>query len=372
MGGIVVGQNTNPANGDIYADIYWHSSLFIPHVSVLENTTAQHGILAVRFATSSCRVYPELQTLYWGQVPGQLTGSLCNTNINYTETYQWQVLDVHSTGGWTDISGATTQNYQPPALIKAWLFYRRISKIYNGATLLQTKASSAVSVKLNPFNGGTLSAVNLNVPYNSALQVSPTSVSGGYNPVGNGVIYTWELSINNGPWQPLGSAEAFPGHTIVSDHVSIRRKAQIQNAPLNVPESFRIAYSNVLSFVSFYQTADYENKNYLRENVVLTRGVTNWIAADGLAIDKKIQTTTYLDGLSRPIQTVGKGTHYNEQTCQWWDMVQSITYLAGDGWINLCCRTQLPRTQVSLKIMLTPTSLLIMLRNLAISMPMPK
>ncbi|HMT75942.1 MAG TPA: DUF6443 domain-containing protein, partial [Chitinophagaceae bacterium] len=114
--------------------------------------------------------------------------------------------------------------------------------------------------------------------------------------------------------------------------VAIRRAVTISGVPSEVyslPQQFWKTEAPVFYFTYYYKSADFENRNYIRENVVLTRGIDRWEDADLLASDKKMQTTTYLDGLSRPVQVVGKGTHYDENTNQWYDMVQSITYEAG-------------------------------------------
>jgi RHS repeat-associated protein len=65
-------------------------------------------------------------------------------------------------------------------------------------------------------------------------------------------------------------------------------------------------YSNVvkISVVSI----NWEDVNYIRQHDILTTGITTWQAADQLAIGPKLQTTSYLDALGRPTQSVSKET----------------------------------------------------------------
>lgn len=65
-------------------------------------------------------------------------------------------------------------------------------------------------------------------------------------------------------------------------------------------------YSNIvkISVVS----ANWEDLNYIREHDVLVTGKTTWTSVDQLAIGQKLQTTVYLDGLDRPIQSLNTGT----------------------------------------------------------------
>ena len=53
-------------------------------------------------------------------------------------------------------------------------------------------------------------------------------------------------------------------------------------------------------------SVNWEDVNYVREHDVLTTGLTTWTAIDQLPIGSKLQSTTYLDGLGRTIQQVGK------------------------------------------------------------------
>ena len=65
-----------------------------------------------------------------------------------------------------------------------------------------------------------------------------------------------------------------------------------------------VLYSNVvkLELVSI----NWENINYVREHDVLIPGQSDWKVIDQLPIGSKLQSTTYMDGLGRPIQQVSR------------------------------------------------------------------
>jgi RHS repeat-associated protein len=333
-GGTIVSQNTNPASGEIFADVHWESSAGIPYIAIFDIGTNQYRVFPVYFYFLSCRIYPALQTLYYGQVPARLKATLCFSPGGSSIQYQWQVLDVYANTNWTDIPGATNIVYQPPALIRPWLMYRRLTKILdaNGG-LIAINPSSASSVKMFELNNGQYQIASYNVEYNHVPSVITQPASGGMLVQPGGVYsYLWEASVNDGTWQTIGTSETFPNYPIRDKKVAIRRVVTITGVPASVytlPERFWKGTSPTFIFTYYYKTVDFENRNYIRENVVLTRGIDHWEDADLLTSDKKIQTTTYLDGLSRPIQVVGKGIHYDEANNQWYDMVQSITYEAG-------------------------------------------
>lgn len=84
-------------------------------------------------------------------------------------------------------------------------------------------------------------------------------------------------------------------------------------------------YSNIVRIQLV--SVNWENINYIREHDLLKPGVTDWKTADQLPIGDKLQTTTYLDGLGRPLQKVSRETATPEQSGGLWgDMVQFSVY----------------------------------------------
>lgn len=84
------------------------------------------------------------------------------------------------------------------------------------------------------------------------------------------------------------------------------------------------SYSNVvkLDLVS----ANWENQNYYREYTVKIPGVTDWKTVDQLTIGDKLQTTTYLDGIGRPTETISRQIASPDASGLWGDVVQFYEY----------------------------------------------
>lgn len=345
-GGTIVSQNTNPANGPIYADVLWqNTSILQPYVGILEATSSQYQILDIGWAMKKCPVpsyyqgfaYPFNQTVYYGQVPNFLTvdDGTCTYPAGSYFTYQWRVINIYQGATMQDIPGATSATYQPAGLTSPFLMFTRLTKVYNSSgTLIRSFYSNYAVVQLWELNAGQYqNTTGSNVPFNTVPQIVQTvPASGGMlMPPGGTYSYVWEASVNNGAWQQIGTGATFPNYPITQNQ-KVRWTVTITGVPSSVytlPEKYWKGGSVEIVLNTSYQTQDYENRNYIRQTAVLTRGITSWDAADQLTIDKKAQSTTYLDGLSRPIQVVGKGTHYDDQTNQWYDMVQDITYEAG-------------------------------------------
>lgn len=84
-------------------------------------------------------------------------------------------------------------------------------------------------------------------------------------------------------------------------------------------------YSNTIKITVVSQ--NWEDRNYVREHDVVTTGVATWQAVDQLAIGSKLQSTTYLDGLGRPVEKVSRGTATPATTNgTWGDVVQFSKY----------------------------------------------
>lgn len=70
----------------------------------------------------------------------------------------------------------------------------------------------------------------------------------------------------------------------------------------------------------------WEDINYVREHDILITGQNDWKVIDQLPIGQKLQTTTYLDGLGRPIEKVSRETATPPSGTLWGDMVQFSQY----------------------------------------------
>ena len=86
-----------------------------------------------------------------------------------------------------------------------------------------------------------------------------------------------------------------------------------------------VAVSNTIKITIV--SANWEDLNYIREHNVITTGVTSWQAVDQLIIGQKLQTTSYLDGLGRPLQKISRETATPvTSNGAWGDMVQFAQY----------------------------------------------
>lgn len=134
-----------------------------------------------------------------------------------------------------------------------------------------------------------------------------------------GVTYQWEQSSSAGfGFSPISGASqsvyAFPG--ALAQTTFFRRK---------VIHSSGEVYSNILQIELGAPIV--ENINYVREHDVLITGQSDRQAIENLPIGQKLQTTTYMDGLGRPLQKVSAGTATPSQSNgAWGDMVQFSKY----------------------------------------------
>jgi hypothetical protein len=69
-------------------------------------------------------------------------------------------------------------------------------------------------------------------------------------------------------------------------------------------------------------SVNWENQSYVREHDVLVAGQTDWKLIDQLTIGNKLQSTTYMDGIGRPIQKVSRETALQSDNATWGDAVQ--------------------------------------------------
>jgi RHS repeat-associated protein len=119
-----------------------------------------------------------------------------------------------------------------------------------------------------------------------------------------GTSYQWEQS--SLPLDGFTNISGATGATYsfsapLTQTTYFRRKFILNAGFINI-----VGYSNVLKIDVV--SVNWENLNYIREHDVLISGVTTWQGVDNLPIGDKLQTTTYLDGMGRPVQVVSKET----------------------------------------------------------------
>ncbi|MBV9987656.1 MAG: gliding motility-associated C-terminal domain-containing protein [Chitinophagaceae bacterium] len=122
-----------------------------------------------------------------GAVPQTLQGSL-PTGGNGNYQYQWQISK--DSNNFTDISGAITGNYDPPA-ISATTYFRR--KVVDGCTSL----SNSITVTIN--SAGSLANNKIESDQRICSGATPAVIIGGQvtGGTGNSYTYQWQSSSNN-------------------------------------------------------------------------------------------------------------------------------------------------------------------------------
>jgi RHS repeat-associated protein len=311
--GIVTTQNTNPDDGDISITIRWIQPDIDRYslLSITEAQSLQRGQIQVKGynpTNTECRIFPELILANYNQLPGLISGvDYCAidraTGKPYPHEYQWQVADAQQLV-WEDIPNENQADYAPPAITEGSKTYRR-KTIYIENGKERESYSNYCTLQLRDLDAGELLNRNIEKPrdilmvdYGSRPDLIEWSGAGGDNDFYH-YRYTWERSDNNSAWYEIGTGKTYPLNvpSINRRNVRIRRKITCNG---------KIAYTNILTYSFFFNYPNKENLNYVRINKIFVRGIKYWEEADMLPTGEKVQSTTYYDGLARPVQEVAK------------------------------------------------------------------
>ncbi len=135
----------------------------------------------------------------------------------------------------------------------------------------------------------------------------------------SGLSYQWQQSTSPaGPFTAIGggSGSSYSFAAPLTQTMYYRRAT--------THYSLGTIYSNVVKYTLVAN--NWEDRNYIREHTVTTTGITTWQAVDNLPIGDKFETTTYMDGLGRPIQKNSRETATPISGSTWGDMVQLYKY----------------------------------------------
>src|SRR3954454_11106228 len=147
----------------------------------------------------------------------------------------------------------------------------------------------------NPdYSVGTVTG-NFNFYYNQ----TPDQLVEIYPPLytaGATLTYQWEQSASPDFAEStvVGTQSIYTFSGPLSRSMYYRRKA--------TDGSGNTIYSNTINIEVV--SVNWENLNYIRVHDLFTPGVTDWKTVDQLPIGDKLQTTTYFDGLGRPLEKV--------------------------------------------------------------------
>jgi len=182
-------------------------------------------------------VSPSSQTINYNTVPGSIsctaaTGGYCSPSYSY----QWQ--QSADNVNYSNISGATGQNYSPGALTATTYFRRFVTETVGGTTAYSTVSTVIVNPQLNG---------NLISPSTQQILTggNPTQIGG--SPANGGgcssYSYQWQSSADNVNWTNAGGTSQFFTPSAISGLTYYRRQVSCNS---------QTAYSNVV-------TVDIEN-----------------------------------------------------------------------------------------------------------------
>ncbi|TDW99184.1 DUF6443 domain-containing protein [Dinghuibacter silviterrae] len=135
------------------------------------------------------------QSINYNTEPAQINASASTGGSCSSYTYQWYSSPDNTT--YTAISGATGQNYQPPALTATTYYQRQTICFFAGYT-----SNYATVTVYPPLVSGTINPSGQTVNYNSApatLTISPSGGSGSY-------AYQWYSSPDGNTWTAVSGA----------------------------------------------------------------------------------------------------------------------------------------------------------------------
>jgi len=299
----------------IYSDRYscqvvWSSTPLNGDVYVSEDLVGMDGDLAVQVGDPTITVSPDYQLVDYGG-PAQDLYAVFSTPGFILEQWQGSPDGVN---GWTDIPGAIYGMYTPPTTQS--YYYRCVGSV-NGFAC----TSNTALVSLAPLDAGSISLTQ-QPAYNGLPVIANIPAHGGMCYPAN-LAYTWEASVDGQPWVAIGTGVNYPSGALITGKTFVHRVVSCAGAT---------ATSNSLYLVPAYTSVDQENMNYVRTIDVHIAGISTWYQADQLTMDSKTQSTTYLDGLGRAIQQVGKAASYSGGA--WIDMVKPFQYDEAGRTIN--------------------------------------
>jgi len=300
-------QSSNSSSCTIYFNQTGCSSATITALNGMSTLATKSVTVNAPPALYCYSISNPTQSIGYSATPAQInapasTGGNCGTSYSY----EW----FSSTNGITfTFTGGTGQNYQPGALSQTTYYYRVTSCQFQTC---QTSDTATVTVG-PPLNPGTIIPAALTI----ASGTSPGSLdgdpaSGGEYPGGT-YYYQWQdsSSSTSGAWVSIsGAINRYYTPGTLTANIWYRRKV------VNGSDS---AYTNDCMIT--IGTAS-TNFSFVRVRTILKPGVTDTVTADGLTSPYDVaQTTTYLDGIGRPMQTVAKEASPLQN-----DMVSSVVY----------------------------------------------
>lgn len=202
------------------------------------------------------------QTICYGDIPLMITGTNPRGG-NGIFSYKWQYRNKSTANVWTDINGATSRDYQSPALFDTTDFRRVVSSTELSTGNPVSDSSRWIRIKVRPEIKGLAIA-----PADTAIcyKLNPVLLRGAvtYGGDGSTLAYLWQESADNSTWNNTsftpGNEKDFAG-TSNTDTKYYRRKVYNANC---------VVFSNV-SHVTVYPKI---TNNNLQPDSVICMGAS--------------------------------------------------------------------------------------------------
>jgi YD repeat-containing protein len=207
-GGVVTGTSSTSKGGT--------NSGILLSMPVSVTWTAASGSLTLYCGLGSTTIYittfnplsagtlsPGSQTINYGTSPSTITGTAATGGAaSPSYAYQWQ--SSPNASSWTNISGATSQNYSPGVLYTPTYYRRQVTE----TTSSTVGYTSSVFIAIYPEVMASISPVSQTISSGASASTLSSSVTGG-----NGTYtYQWQSSPNTTSWTNVGTASSYsPG-----------------------------------------------------------------------------------------------------------------------------------------------------------------
>jgi RHS repeat-associated protein len=246
--------------------------------------TSGPGTVTVYPPLTAGSINPAGQAINYNTAPSSLNvGGISGGSGSYT--YQWQSASS-ATGPFTPLSGATAGSYNPPVLTATTYF--EVSITSNGASVTSTPV--VVNV-YPPLVAGAIAPSSLTLPPGASPGFLTSEPASG----GNGVYsYQWQSSSDGSNFSNIAGAMSLVYNPGTQGTTTWYRLVVTSNGVTGYSALTELSIGTATT-----------NLNYIRTRTLSRPGVTDTVTADGLTSPYDVQqSTTYIDGLGRMVQTV--------------------------------------------------------------------
>src|SRR5574343_1294790 len=160
-------------------------------------------------ALSPGSISPSSQTINYNTFPSTLSATAA-TGGAASPVYAYQWMSSTENVNWTNISGATSQNYSPGSLTSSIYYRRKVTE-----TVTNTIAYTA-SVFVNVLPQLTVSIAPVSQTINAGN--TPSALSATVNGGNGSYTYQWQSSLNNSTWSTVGSAAMYAQPSLTTNN----------------------------------------------------------------------------------------------------------------------------------------------------------